>query len=155
MDNIIVVILCIGSSIVSLSCLTASVVVFYLINKNFKNLNNKIDTNALDLSDALTKTIELIAREFGNNLEIHQSLTDWQHSMFEKLMQNSSENFNFIAKQEHFGQSLLSNLLDSLGFRSKFEENNIEKPKRTYADPPQPVELEGLKIKDGKSDTKK
>jgi len=155
MDNIFILTLCICSIIASFISFASSIMIFYLINKNFKNLNNKIDSNALDLSDVLTKMIEIIIKEFGNNIEVHQSLTDWQHSMFDKLMQNSSDNFNFMAKQEYFGQNLLSNLLDSLGFRSRFEENNIEKPKRTYADPPSPVTLEGLKIKDGKSDTKK
>ena len=50
--------------------------------------------------------------------------------------------------------NLLNNILSSLGFRSRFDEEEIEKPKRTYADPPSPTELESLKILDGKSQSK-
>ena len=154
-NNIVVAILCIGSVTISFFSFSSLVIAIYLSNRNFKKINNKIDEIATDLSDAMTKTIELISKEFKENAEMHQVLTDWEHSMFEKTIQNSSENFNFIAKQEYFMQNLLSNLLDSLGFRSRFDESNIEKPQRNYSDPPPPVELEGLKIKDGKPDRKK
>lgn len=124
--------------------------VYYLNKKT----NLKLDDMPKDLSEALSKIVVYLEKEFESNFKIHQQMSDWEHDTFQKVMQSSSENFNFIAKQQYLNENLLNNILTSLGFRSRFDETEIEKPKRTYADPPSPVEIEGLKIVDGKSEIK-
>jgi len=123
---------------------------FYLNKKT----NSKLDDMPKDLSEALGKIVSYLEKEFEANFKTHQQMSDWEHDAFQKVIQSSSENLNFIAKQQFLNENLLNNILSSLGFRSRFDESDIEKPKRTYADPPNPVEIEGLKIVDGKSQNK-
>jgi len=123
---------------------------FYFYKKTQKNLSEIPQ----DLSEALTKIVSYLEKEFEANFKTHQQMSDWEHDAFQKVIQSSSENLNFIAKQQFLNENLLNNILSSLGFRSRFDESDIEKPKRTYADPPNPVEIEGLKIVDGKSQNK-
>jgi len=121
----------------------------FIINKKS---NQKLDDINKDISEALTKTLEFTQKEFKANYENHQEIIDWEYDALKKIMQSSSENFNYLAKQQFLNENLLNNVLSSLGFRSRFDESDIEKPKRTYADPPNPVELEGLKIVNGKTE---
>lgn len=155
MDNLIIITVCLSSAILIFLNLIISCLFLYFSNKNYKKISSDFEENAKDLSEALTKVMEYLNKQTADNLDLQQKLTDWEYSMFEKVIQNSSENFNFIAKQEYLTQGLISNMLESLGFRSKFDEQNIEKPKRNYGDPPPPVELEGLKITDAESIRKK
>lgn len=123
---------------------------FYFYKKTQKNLAEIPE----DLSEALTKLVEMLQKEFKANYETHQQMTDWEHDALQKVMQGFSENFSFIARQQFLNENLLNNILSSLGFRSRFDEGEIEKPKRTYADPPSPVEIESLKIINDKSESK-
>ena len=126
----------------------------FLYRKIDHKLDNKLDEIPKDLSEALTKMIVFLQKEFESNYAIHQQMTDWEHDVFQKIMQSFSENFSYMAKQQFLNENLLNNVLSSLGFKSKFDETEIEKPKRTYADPPNAVEIEGLKIVNGKPESK-
>jgi len=120
----------------------------------YKKLNSKLEEIPKDLSEALIKIVEMLQKEFNANYDTHQQMTDWQHDALQKVIQNFSDNFNYMSRQQYQNENLLNNILSSLGFRSRFDEEEIEKPKRTYADPPSPTELESLKILDGKSQSK-
>lgn len=135
-------------------CLNFCSIIFFMIGLFIinKKSNQKLDDINKDISEALTKTLEFTQKEFKANYENHQEIIDWEYDALKKIMQSSSENFNYLAKQQFLNENLLNNVLSSLGFRSRFDESDIEKPKRTYADPPNPVELEGLKIVNGKTE---
>ncbi len=117
---------------------------FYFLYK----INKKINELNLDISDALTKMIGYLNKEFKENTQAHQDSIDWHYKNLEKITEFNNQYFNLIASQNNNNSASINVLMELLGYRPKFDENQVEKPKVNYGQPPAPQKLEGLKIND-------
>lgn len=101
-----------------------------------------------DVSDALTNMIKYLDKEFKANSQAHQDSIDWHYKNLEKLTEFDTQYYNLLYSQNSNISSSLNVLMELMGYRPKFDESQIEKPKVNYGQPPAPQKLEGLKIND-------
>lgn len=140
-NNIVVIGFLSGFLFIFLVCF---LIVIYFLYKT----NQKINEMNSDVSDALTKMITYLNSEFKSNSQAHQDTIDWYFKNLEKLTEFNSQNFNLIFSQNNNTSASLNVIMELLGYRPKFDESQIERPKVNYAEPPAPKKIEGLRIND-------
>ena len=102
----------------------------------------------IDISDALTKTITYLNKEFKANSDAHQDTVDWHYKSIEKNSEFNNQYYSLFFSQLNNISVSMNTLMDLMGYRPKFDDSQIEKPKINYATPPEPKKIEGLRIND-------
>lgn len=139
--NIIIMGLFFALLLILLGFFILSIYYFYKINKKINEMN-------VDISDALTKTIAYLNNEFKSNAQAHQDTIDWHYKNLEKINEFNGQYFNILLNQLNNNLVSMNVIMELLGYRPKFDESQIEKPKVNYAEPPAPQKIEGLRIND-------
>jgi predicted PurR-regulated permease PerM len=124
--------------------LVAFLIAFYFLYK----MNKKVNEMNQDVSEALTNLVKYLDKEFKLNNQAHQDTINWQYNIFEKIIDFENQNFSTIFNQNNNLSASFNIIMELLGYRAKFDENQIEKPQVNYSQPPAPQKLEGLRIND-------